>query len=269
LHIGNMIPASVWERARALGAGELAVELRGWRGELVGPRRRFTPTVSEVCSPCPTKRDVYLSRVVGVRPEGDALRVGAHLHSVFLEPVRMALSGRLTLELLAARKAALQRGLSGWLRRRVGEVFEVAAALALAWLHDGRRLPVAVEPELPGSPIGFSGLVRPDLLVASVPVEFVLGNSVGRKELAVAAYGMALEAAAHVPVNFGVVAQVPASGGVSWRLVLLDDELRRRLLDARDEVARIVEEGEDPGPASSCSESCPWGWACRENPVRV
>jgi CRISPR-associated protein Csa1 len=51
--------------------------------------------------------------------------------------------------------------------------------------------------------------------------------------------------------------------------VLLDDELRRRLLDARDEVARIVEEGEDPGPASSCSESCPWGWACRENPVRV
>lgn len=263
------MPDYVWERARAIGAAELVAELRGWRGDLVGPRRSFTPTVSELSSPCPSKRDVYLSRVMGLKPpDGQLLRVGAVLHSAFLEPFRAALRPGRLMEELAARKAGVLRGLTGQLRRRAAEAFDVAASFASSWVFGGRRLPVAVEPELPGSPIGLSGVVKPDLVVGVVPVDFVFGDG-SRKELAVAAYAMALEAAALVPVNFGVVVSLSWEGRVSWRVVTVDDELRGRVLDVRDEIARIVESGDDPGRADSCPQLCPWRGVCLEGAVRL
>lgn len=264
-----MLPDSVWERARALGAAELIAELRGWRSDVVGPRRSFTPAASELASPCPTRRDVYLSRVLGLRPpDSQLLRAGAALHAAFLEPFRAALRSGFLVEELAARKARVLRGLSGQLRRRAAEAFDVAASLAASWLFSGRRLPLAVEPELPGSPIGLSGVVRPDLVLGLAPVDFVLGDG-SRKLVSLAAYAMALEAAALAPVNFGVVVSLSWDGRFEWRVALVDDELRRAALDARDEVARIVEERDDPGRAESCPRLCPWRGTCGEGSLRL
>ncbi|WP_218042141.1 type I-A CRISPR-associated protein Cas4/Csa1 [Infirmifilum lucidum] len=260
--MSNMFPAPVLERVRGVVAGDLVVELRGWRLELVGPRRGFMPTVSEVSSPCPSKRDVYLRRVRGLKPASDGvLLAGRVFHEAFLEPFRVVLRAGPSLERLAGAKARLLRGAPRELRSAASRVFDASSALAMAWGVGGARLPVAVEPEVPGGPVGLSDVVRPDLLVAGVPVDFVYGNGLERKELAVAAYAMAVEAASNNPVNYGVVVQY-AGGRLLWRAVILDDRVRSRFLEARDAVARIVESGEDPGVAESCPDWCPWRGVC-------
>lgn len=254
---------------RALAAGDLVAELRGWRSELVGPRRSFMPTVSELSSPCPSKRDVYLSRVLRMKPSDEKpLRAGAQLHSAFLEPFRIVLKRGRVVDALASAKARLLRGVDSELRPKAAECFDLGASLASAWLYSGRRLPIAVEPELPGSPIGLSGLVKPDLIVGLTPLDFVLGDG-ERKDIGIAAYAMALEASSFTPVNFGIVVSFQWSGPVLWRVVLVDDELRRKALDLRDEVAGIVERGEDPGRAERCPHLCPWKGVCHEGHVRV
>ena len=264
-----MFPASVWEKVRALGAGDLVVELRGWRWGVVGPRRSFMPCVYEVCSPCPTRRDVYLRRVMGVRAGGGVLRAGRAVHEAFLTPFRVAVSRELSSELLSSLKGRVLRGVDGWIRKAVSRVFDYAASLASRWVIDGRSPPVSVEPCFPGSPIGLSDVVRPDLVVGVVPVEVVLGNGFGRKRLALAAYAMSIEACTSTPVNYGVVLAVSREGSARWRVVLVDDALRREFLDVRDSVARLVEEGDDPGVADSCPDTCPWGWACRGGTLRM
>ncbi|MEM1517252.1 MAG: type I-A CRISPR-associated protein Cas4/Csa1 [Thermofilum sp.] len=264
-----MFPDSIWEKVRALAAGDLIAELRGWRAELVGPRHSFMPTASELSSPCPTKRDVYLSRVLRAKPPDDrAMKAGAQLHSAFLEPFRVVLRRGRVVESLAHAKAKLLRGLSSELRARAAECFDLGASLASAWLYSGRRLPLAVEPELPGSPIGLSGVVKPDLVVGVIPLDFVLGDG-ERKDVGVAAYAMALEASTFTPVNFGIVVSFQWSGSVSWRVVIVDDELRRRALELRDDLAGIVERGEDPGRAERCPQLCAWRGVCFEGLVRV
>ncbi|UNQ73772.1 type I-A CRISPR-associated protein Cas4/Csa1 [Infirmifilum sp. NZ] len=257
-----MFPWTVWGKVRGVVAGDLVVELRGWRLEQVGARHGFMPTVSEVSSPCPTKRDAYLRRVRGLRPQGDGvLQVGRLLHEAFLEPFRLALRGRVSVEEASRAKARLLRGAPRDLRAAASRVFDEAFALASAWGVGGARLPVAVEPELPGSLVGLSDTVRPDLLVGGVPVDFVTGNGLERKELAVTAYALAVEALTSNPVNYGVVAQF-AGGRITWRTVVLDDSVRGRFLEARDYVARVVESREDPGVADDCPEWCPWRAVC-------
>lgn len=265
-----MFPLGVWEKVRALGAGDLVAELRGWRWRAVGPRRAFMPAVYEVASPCPTRRDAYLRRVLGLRPAGGGvLEAGRAVHRAFLEPFRLAARGEPTSESLGAVKSRVLRGLSGWVRRVASAAFEWGASLASRWAVDGRVPPVSVEPSFPGSPIGLSDVVRPDLVVGVAPVELVLGNGVGRKALALAAYAMAVEACTSTPVNYGVVLSVSRDGSTRWRVVLIDDELRREFLDARDSVAALVEEGDDPGVAEECPETCPWRWACHGGAVRL
>ena len=146
----------------------------------------------------------------------------------------------------------------------------MGVALALQVVVDG-DLPVSVEPSVPGGSVGFADVVRPDLLVGLIPVEVVFGSPEtlygSRKELAVAAYGLAVEAWTGNPVDYGVVVYVRDVGGMpalDWRVVVLDDGLRRRVLRERDETAMIVDEGFDPGPGDPkvCPEWCPFRGVC-------
>ena len=158
------------------------------------------------------------------------------------------------------------------MRRPASKVYDMAAGLALSWAFGERKVPVLVEPYIEASTIGLSDFVRPDLIVGIVPVEFVLGDriSVRRKSLALAAYAMAIESIVYNPVNFGVVARVDLSNEiVRWHVILLTDDLRERLIESRDEVARIVTTEDDPGSSPQCPDQCPWRDLCYGIPVRA
>ena len=78
----------VLDRVRVFGVGDLSVELRGWSREVGEVDFEYLPTVSEAFSPCPTHRDVYVRRVLGLQPRvNDSLSVGRALHELFLAPL--------------------------------------------------------------------------------------------------------------------------------------------------------------------------------------
>ncbi len=262
-----MLPRRVWDYIRSLGAGDAPYsEIRGWRFEYVTPRYRYRPSPSEVAGICPSHRDVYLRRVVGVQPARtqEAL-YGYYVHEFFLEPFRLVDRGGVGLDELAAGARRLARRLGVRTDRFLESVYTVGAALALQSLVDG-DIPVRVEPQLPGAPVGLSDVVKPDLLVGFLPVEVTTAGPHshygGAKELQLAGYVLALEAWTGMPVDYGVLLYIrrrePGEPLLDWRVVVVDDALRRRFLRARDEVAMIVDNGVDPGPAEQCPRWCPF-----------
>ncbi len=257
----------MWDYIRSLGSGgQVYAEVRGWRFDLVAPRYRYRPSPSEVASYCPTRRELYLRRVLGLRVEpGPQARYGVVVHEFFLEPFRLVGRGVRGLGDLYAGMRRLGRRLGVRVDGFLEEVYTLASGLALGAFYDS-GLPVRVEPEIPGGPVGLSDVVRPDLLVGLVPVEVTTSPVAGRlgeaKELQVAGYALALEAWTGVPVDYGVVlhvGRVDGSPRLSWRVVVVDDSLRRRFLRARDEAAMIVDDGVDPGAAGGgCPVWCPF-----------
>jgi CRISPR-associated protein Csa1 len=265
-----VLPRRVWDYIRSLGAeGGPSAEVRGWRFDLVAPRYAYRPSVGEVASYCPTRRDVYLRRVLGAR-ETETYQGAVHgrlVHEVFLEPFRLVAQGRRSVEDMARAKHRLMRRL-GVRSRLLEAVYELGAALALQTTIDG-DVPVQVEPGIPGAAVGLADIVRPDLLVGLLPVEVTTASPDSvygeRKRLAVAGYALALEAWTGLPIDYGVILYVRERDGTAWpewRVVAIDDSLRRRFLRARDEVAMMVENQVDPGVAEECPSWCPFRGAC-------
>jgi CRISPR-associated protein Csa1 len=264
-----VLPRWVWDYVRVTMEGGSYAEVRGWFRDAVAPRHSVRPTVSEVTSPCPTKRDVYLRRVVKVSvSSNESLVVGKLVHEVFLAPFRYGFSSFSELDSLFNKVIGGYGDVGARYRDALYGVFMKAVGLALQAREEG--VPVSVEPLIPGALIGFSDFVRPDLLVGFIPVEIVSslpGNddsSMGRKDLAIAAYALAVEAWVGHPVDIGVMLHIGVNGGVRfvWRVVRVDDGLRRAVLDLRDYVARIIEHGDDPGVAGNCPRTCPFYGVC-------
>ena len=82
-----MLPRSVWDELRAT-AGEVMVTVRGWDWSLLQLNVPVRPSVSDVTSPCPTKRDAYLRRVLGITPSSPLLERGKLVHEAFMAPFR-------------------------------------------------------------------------------------------------------------------------------------------------------------------------------------
>ncbi len=260
--VSGLFPRNVWDFVRSLGEG-VGSEVRGWRFDFVGPRFRVRPSVSDVTSVCPTRRDVFLRRVGGLRFESESMVFGRLVHEAFLFPFRVGgeVSG------LPFRFERYLKSLKvDWgVRRVLRSVFE--KSLELYAISRVDCVPVSVEPYVPASPIGLSDHVRPDVLVGFIPVEVTTSFDVERKEMALAAYALAVEAWVGHPVDYGVVAQILFNGGVrvNWRVITIDDILRRKFLDLRDSVARMLEYREDPGVADNCPSSCPFRGVCHGN----
>jgi CRISPR-associated protein Csa1 len=258
-----VFPRRVWDLVRSRGLDLVSPELRGWA--LEPGRYSARPSVSDVASPCPSKRDVYLRRVRGLRlPESGAVGLGRLVHEAFLYPFRHVSTGTpwwRVVESWARRVSSLPGPLRGVAR----SVFDEALGLAALARADG--VPVAVEPEVPGGPVGLSDYVKPDLLVGYTPVEVVLAAGRGwaeRKSLALAGYALAVEAWTGQPVDYAVIAGVAVNGAarIVWRVVWVDDPLRRRFIEERDRVARIIEYAEDPGLPPACPQRCPFRGVC-------
>ena len=234
------LPRAVWDELRAT-AGDFVVNTRGWDWALVQPRFRARPSVSDVTSPCPSKRDVYLRKVLGIRAESKAMSRGKEVHEAFMAPFR-----------------GEERDYDDPLLRRVYEEGKLRKAEA-----EAEGIPVSVEPEIPGSPIGLSSVLKPDFLVGFIPVEVVYGNGLERKKLAVTGYALALESWTGHPVDAAVVVSV-TERKTYWNLVRIHEGLRRKFIEMRDEVARILADKEDPGLADECPNNCPFKEVCKK-----
>nr|KJR71915.1 MAG: hypothetical protein TU36_05210 [Vulcanisaeta sp. AZ3] len=262
----------LFTRVKVLGVGDLPIEVRGWSRDAVEVSYEYLPTVSETFSPCPTHRDAYLRRVVGVRVQfNGSLGVGRVLHDAFLTPFRLVYRVEVgsLIEGLAKAKSELLGSVPNDLINTASVVFDYGARLALDLRLDSFPLPVAVEPELDGALLGFSDVIKPDLVFGLIPIEVVVSDNqeyIGRKGLALAVYGMALEAMWGNPVNYGILINInPKANSLIIKQIALTDNLRRAALKERDEVARIVSRKDDPGPSNTCPASCPLRDYCLSN----
>ncbi len=184
-------------------AGEFLVNTRDWDWALVQPRFRVKPSVSDVTSPCPTKRDVYLRKVLGMRSESSVMSRGKEVHEAFMAPFR-----------------DIEKEYEDPLLKRVYEEAKVRKAAA-----EEEGIPVSVEPEIPGSPVGLSNILKPDFLVGFIPVEVVYGNGLERKKLAVTGYALALESWTGHPVDAAVIVSVTEKK-TYWNMVRIHEGLR-------------------------------------------
>ncbi|UXD21692.1 CRISPR-associated protein [Ignicoccus pacificus DSM 13166] len=236
-----MLPRAVWDELRAT-AGEVIVNTRGWDWALLQSRFRARPSISDVTTPCPTKRDVYLRRILGMRMESQALETGRKVHEAFMAPFK-----------------GEEKEYEDPLLKRV---YEEAKLRKLESEQEG--IPVSVEPEIPGSPIGLSSTIKPDFLVGFMPVEVVYGGngSLERKKIAVTGYALALESWIGLPVDAAVIINV-TNKKTYWNVVRIHEGLRRKFIELRDEVARILAEKEDPGTSEECPSYCPFKEVCK------
>ncbi|RLF22100.1 MAG: type I-A CRISPR-associated protein Cas4/Csa1 [Thermoprotei archaeon] len=268
-----VVPTKVLNRIRTLSMGDFMVNYRGWNQELMEVKYRYFPTVSEIASLCPTHRDVFLSKVQGLKPlENKNVVYGRLLHEAFLMPLRLVIENkrrRSLIDLLYAGKQRLMRKIPSEIRAYAEKVYDVACSLALNWAHEEYQIPILVEPTIDATNIGLSDSLKPDLVIGLIPCEFTIMSEkcFKRKEIALAAYALAIESMTQNPVNYGILASIRIGGRVKvrWRLVPLTDQLRRMVIEERDKVARIVEYGDDPGISPSCSDFCLWREVCLES----
>ena len=245
----------VFDRVKVLNIGDLPIEVRGWSQDVREVAFEYLPTVSEVFTPCLTHRDVYIRRVLNIQPRvNDALAIGRLLHEAYLAPFRLLnrASRGSVIDELAELKAKILNDLPGEVAEFGKVVFEEASRVVMDVIYDGYPLPISVEPQLEGSIIGFSDGIKPDLLVGLIPVEVAVTDNqdyIARKELALTAYALAIEAYLGNPVNYGILIVLnPTLRSIQYRQVILSDPLRRSVLRERDEVARIVARKDGPGP---------------------
>ena len=228
----------------ALRGWVLRVSDGGW-GCLVRP--------SELASPCPVRRDVWLLRN-GFRLGGEVVGRGCGYHREVLGVFRAVVGGGW---------GGVREVVEGGLVRSHAGAWALGACVA--WLNNGCVPPISVEPTLPPV-LGFTPS-KPDLVVGSSPVELayspwgVRGRYVRRKEVEVAAYALILEAVTGAPVDTGWLVVI-TDEGVEVREVLVDEGLREEALRAREEVEGVVTSRMPPQPPASCPQSCPFRSEC-------
>ncbi|MFN7106347.1 MAG: type I-A CRISPR-associated protein Cas4/Csa1, partial [Pyrobaculum sp.] len=113
-----------------------------------------------------------------------------------------------------------------------------------------------------GAPLGLSHVVADGVAMGAV-VEFKVGPS-QNVDVALAGYGMAIEAEYGTPIDYGIYVQVSINGAVEYRASAyhLGDGTRQKFLQARDDAVDIATSAVDPGPAPNCPKTCPYLHIC-------
>jgi len=245
---------------------------------------------------CPSRRDVFLRRVQGVeaRPnvamiEGSALHktLAALIVAVKRVIYEFGSNCRLELERMANRSTIegmderLDAGQSALLTQKIDTVWRFEHRQIMARLdavlarqpHIGAdalaalTLPITVESRLDGRFLGLSSHLSADAFNFAEPmmVDLKFGPPQPFDRLTTTGYAMVMESLTECPVNVGCLVHVQFRDGdlrFERDFHLLSDELRQWFVEARDELARLIEEEIDPGLAASCYEACPYWDVC-------
>ena len=128
-------------------------------------------------------------------------------------------------------------------------------------------LPITVEQRLDGRFLGLSSHLSADAFNFSEPmmVDLKFGSPEPFHRLTTAGYALVMESLTESPINVGCVVHIEfREGELRFKrdFHLLSDELRQWFIEARDELARLIDEEIDPGLADPCYEICPYWRVC-------
>ena len=267
-------------------------QLRGWNWDKppIKPRAYYGLTMADVTSRyCPTRRDVWLRRVKGIKPRGDSrpLAIGRAIHAVFHAAHTLFLEAATRTSdpgevydytIQHGRRRLRELGVDidsepwAWrLYRRLALALAGTMAVYTAW-HPGSRgyeqMMWITEQHVDGTPIGLSKNLRVDAYNGSVLVEIKYGKPNTGHQLALAGYALALEANHETPVDYGLILYINGVPETHPSITIepryISNALRRLFLDQRDEVIdMIMSETEPPRPPrQSCPETCPFYTIC-------
>lgn len=130
-------------------------------------------------------------------------------------------------------------------------------------------VPVVVEQKLNGMFLGLSAYLSTDAFIFSEPMvlDLKFGEARDFHRLGTTGYSLVMESVYEFPVNLGCIVYAELRGDrliIKRDVHIISDELRQWFLEARDEKARFVAEGIDPGLAEECYVECPYYKVCHE-----
>ena len=257
--------------------------LRGWNWfrEPLRPRGYLGLSVAEVAYRyCPTRRDVWLRRIVDARPQStNGMIRGRLVHEVFARSAKRAV--RLFFEEYSAEEIAYVLGSEA--ERVVGEIIgelgvggddslvELGVRLYrrfglywAGWVEETGSPPWLAEYIVDGSVLGLSRRLRVDALAPFLIVEVKYGGWRDDYPVALAGYALALESMLEAPVDYGVVVLVDNKGSrVSVEPVYIGNQPRISFIQYRDELIDMLLSREEPSRPPRCPEACPFTHACR------
>ncbi len=128
-------------------------------------------------------------------------------------------------------------------------------------------LPVVVEQKLNGSFLGLSPYLSTDAINFSEPM--IVDTKFGRKnefhKLSITGYAIVMEALYSFPVNLGCVVYPTFKENrilIDRELFIINDELRQKFIERRDDKMRMIYEENDPGTYEECYNDCPYYEEC-------
>ncbi len=266
-------------------------EWRGWNWDRppLRPRGLFGLSMGDVVYRyCPTRRDVWLRRVMGVRGrDSRPMVIGRIIHIVFDVANTLFLEASTRFNdpvsiydymVQTARRRLETRGVPSeefrWvlkLYRRLALALAGSASMYMIW-HPGSRgyegSTWFTEYHVDGSPLGLSQNLRVDAYGDGVVVEIKYGRFQEFQKLSLAGYALALEAEHETPVNYGLLIHVNGipenDPSIHVKGYYIDTLMRRRFIEYRDEVIDLLMSEQEPvkPPQRECPENCPFYHIC-------
>ena len=275
----------------------ISEELRGycWDRPPVEPLNDVRIAVSDLNGFCPTRRDLFLKYVLKEKGEPNQYMLkGLAIHKVIRETIvtlKKAIysgcdSGEEIVKEYFNDSEILDRICKSLecdeIRNEISKLYRYIVLQVAAKVDEikskytdadaenvaGLVFPPVVERRIDGDPVGLSKNLSLDVFTPySVIMDFKSGSERYGHMLSLTGYALALEADDEIDVNFGVLIYVRIDKSVHFyqKGFLISDELRREFLEVRDEIAELIESGNDPGKPSECPEYCCYYGVCNEN----
>lgn len=272
--------------------------LRGWNWS-ENPVRPYSEKMLlsawEFSSPCPTFRDVYLRRKIGIRvPPLKSQIFGFFIHKivqkVFFEARKQIYLGKKNVEInmdfsnilskikedfkisdedLEKMREYGEKIIEFEERRIQSRIDDVLATYSfineesLAFLS----IPFITELIVDGRMIGLSKNIRADCFgISSLVYDIKFGKPYFRHKLQVTAYALAIESNYFIPINFGCLVYVSFRDGIkiNREIFVINEKLRSSFIDARDNLQHILLHDKDPGISKRCPKNCVFREYCEK-----
>jgi CRISPR-associated protein Csa1 len=244
---------------------------------------------------CPNNRDLYLRRVLNISATPNFQMIeGAILHEVITLFITQAKRELYSIDM----KDIYQDNFLNLSEENINKLLdyrdnvELKEKIRLLWNYEKQKvifrlqevlsrqpyigidsliyqvLPVVVEHKLNGTFLGLSPHLSTDAVNFSEPmiVDIKFGQKKDFHKLSVTGYALVMEAIHSFPVNIGFLVYPVFKGNrilVEKEFVLIDDELRQKFIDIRDEKMRMIYQEDDPGIPDNCYQICPFYKECR------
>jgi len=259
-------------------------ELRGWNWDKppLKPRGYLGLSVSEIAGKyCPTRRDIWLRRKLGVKPEAvEQLTRGRAIHEAIALAIREA--SRLLVNnvepweipgLAGGKWRTLSTG-NTEVDREIREVYLSTLVMLAgeatyeALVHGFVNPLVVAEHKVDGSNLGLSSSLSVDTVAENVIIDYKTGPPRDFHRLSIAGYALALESELEIPFDYGILVYVSNSQPgfrVSYKPVYVSNSLRRLFIEERDNIIDMLLEDREPPRDPGCNpQACPFAKVCAQ-----